>query len=103
MGARGHQCRRAFLSPAPLGESSAPGGCRGRMSASEAPCFTSWLDDFFTSYYRRRPVNATFVGIRDYDELLPDCSESGSAALASYAEALLARLWELPDEALTTA
>jgi hypothetical protein len=39
------------------------------------------LDDFFTHYYARRPVNATFTGVHAYDEELPDWSVDGLAAL----------------------
>ena len=39
------------------------------------------LDDFFTHYYARRPVNATFTGIHAYDADLPDWSQDGLAAL----------------------
>lgn len=39
------------------------------------------LDDFFTHYYARRPVNATFTGVHAYDEELPDWSLDGLAAL----------------------
>ena len=43
-----------------------------------------WLDAFFEHYYRRRPVNATFIGMHGYDGMLPDY---GPAALdASLAE-----------------
>ena len=31
----------------------------GRRSVA----FDAWMDDFFASYYARRPVNATFVGV----------------------------------------
>jgi len=34
-----------------------------------------WLDDFFRSYYKFRPVNATFVGMHKYDNLLPSFTE----------------------------
>jgi uncharacterized protein (DUF885 family) len=37
----------------------------------------SALDDFFDSYYRLRPVNATFTGVHEYDERLPDWSPDG--------------------------
>ena len=30
------------------------------------------LDAFFSAYYRRRPVNATFTGVHDFDDRLPD-------------------------------
>jgi hypothetical protein len=38
------------------------------------------IDDFFTHYYRRRPVNATFTGVHAYDDRLPDWSPDGLAA-----------------------
>jgi len=40
----------------------------------------SGLDSFFDSYYRLRPVNATFTGIHHYDGRLPDWSPDGLAA-----------------------
>ncbi len=46
-------------------------------SATDTPEFDRWLDDFFASYYRHRPVNATFIGVHDYDANLPDYSETG--------------------------
>lgn len=49
-----------------------------------------WLDRFFAAYYRRRPVDATFIGVHDYDDRLPDHSPQGSAALVAEMEALLA-------------
>src|SRR5215471_630598 len=71
------------------------------MSATSSPGFSAWLDDFFASYYKRRPVNATFIGIHTYDDELPDLSEAGVAATLGDAEGLLARLHALPDEPLT--
>lgn len=38
-----------------------------------------WLDRFFESYYRNRPVNATFIGVHEYDDRLPDYSPNGVA------------------------
>lgn len=35
------------------------------------------LDAFFSLYYRHRPVNATFIGMHDLDDRLPDYSEAG--------------------------
>jgi hypothetical protein len=40
------------------------------------------LDGFFESYYRLRPVNATFTGIHDHDHRLPDWSPEGLEAAA---------------------
>ena len=37
------------------------------------------IDDFFTHYYARRPVNATFTGVHTYDDRLPDWSPAGLA------------------------
>src|SRR5215470_16653435 len=73
------------------------------MSAASAPMFTAWLDDFFASYYRRRPVNATFIGVHDYDDLLPDVSESGVAETLGDTEWLLRRVLDLPQEPLDEA
>ena len=39
------------------------------------------IDDFFTHYYARRPVNATFTGVHAYDDALPDWSLDGLDAL----------------------
>jgi len=39
------------------------------------------IDDFFTHYYARRPVNATFTGVHAYDDRLPDWSPDGLAAM----------------------
>jgi hypothetical protein len=68
-----------------------------------APAFTAWLDDFFAAYYRRRPVNATFIGVHDHDDRLPDYSEAGIAEMLAEGEALLTRLKELPAEPLSRA
>ncbi len=68
---------------------------------SQAPHFTRWLDSFFESYYRNRPVNATFIGIHTYDDRLPDFSENGSGDTLAEMEALLAELDSLPEEKLT--
>jgi uncharacterized protein DUF885 len=38
------------------------------------------LDRFFDSYYRLRPVNATFTGVHHFDDRLPDWSPDGLAA-----------------------
>jgi uncharacterized protein (DUF885 family) len=67
------------------------------------PAFAAWLDDFFEAYYRRRPVNATFVGVHAYDDRLPDVSAAGFADSAVEAAGLLARLRALPSEQLTSA
>jgi uncharacterized protein (DUF885 family) len=70
---------------------------------TSAPAFNSWLDDFFASYYRHRPVNATFIGVHMHDERLPDFSEHGIGDALADAESLLARLRALSDEPLSEA
>src|SRR5205823_11893457 len=38
------------------------------------------LERFFESYYRLRPVNATFTGVHQHDHRLPDWSPDGLAS-----------------------
>ncbi|MCI0475799.1 MAG: DUF885 domain-containing protein, partial [Anaerolineales bacterium] len=68
-----------------------------------APLFSVWLDDFFAAYYRRRPVNATFIGVHDYDHLLPDFSENAAGDTFAEMQSLLVRLETLPLESLSSA
>ena len=72
------------------------------MTTNTAPHFTTWLDDFFASYYRNRPVNATFIGRHEYDRFLPDFSPEGVQRAVGEMETLLSRLAALPREPLTT-
>ena len=65
--------------------------------------FSLWLDRFLTSYYRHRPVNATFIGVHDYDHLLPDLSLEGVEACVSDMTRLRQDLAALPSEPLTEA
>ena len=60
------------------------------------------LDDFFTHYYSRRPVNATFTGVHAYDDCLPDWSPDGLAAMDDEMRSLgeaLAREYPAPPSA----
>lgn len=66
-----------------------------------APAFAAWLDDFFAAYYRRRPVNATFIGVHDHDGALPDFSERGTGDTVGEIEDLRRRLRALPTEPLS--
>jgi hypothetical protein len=50
------------------------------------------LDAFFESYYRLRPVNATFTGVHRHDDRLPDWSPDGLAASLDEMRALRASL-----------
>jgi hypothetical protein len=68
-----------------------------------SPAFTAWLDDFLASYYRRRPVSATFIGRHEYDHLLPDLSLEGAEQIRQAMSGMLDRLRRLPAEPLSTA
>jgi len=60
------------------------------------------IDDFFTHYYARRPVNATFTGVHAYDDRLPDWSPDGLAAMDDEMQSLgdgLAREYPAPESA----
>ena len=70
---------------------------------TRAPQFNAWLDEFFAAYYSRHPVNATFIGVHDYDDRLPDLSEHGAGDTLAEMETLLKRLRALPLEPLTAA
>jgi hypothetical protein len=50
------------------------------------------LDGFFESYYRLRPVNATFTGIHEHDHRLPDWSPDGLAGAFDEMRALRAAI-----------
>ena len=54
------------------------------------------LDAFFESYYRLRPVNATFTGVHAHDDRLPDWSPDGLAAAAGEMRSLRASLGDVP-------
>jgi len=54
--------------------------------------FDDWLDDFFASYYRRRPVCATFVGVHDHDDELPAYSPDARDRKREELDDLLDRL-----------
>lgn len=57
-----------------------------------SPSTREWLDAFFAAYYRHRPVSATFIGVHEHDQRLPDYSESGVAAQLAETRALLDQL-----------
>ena len=63
--------------------------------------FSNWLDDFFTSYYYHRPVNATFIGVHDQDHRLPDFSEKGAGDTLADMQGLLDRLKGIPRDLLS--
>jgi len=67
------------------------------------PDFDCWLDSFFDSYYRHRPVNATFIGMHGYDSRLPDYSEAGIADNLTDMQSLLQGAKNLAHEPLSFA
>ena len=53
--------------------------------------FDNWLAAFFQSYYSFSPVNATFIGVHEFDHELPDFSPNRLADRLSEIDALLER------------
>jgi hypothetical protein len=53
------------------------------------PPAQDWMDRFFSSYYEKRPVNATFIGLHDWDHKLPDFSEDGAGDTLAEMDGLL--------------
>lgn len=68
---------------------------------TRAPALAALLDEFFASYCRRRPVSATFIGVHDYDDRLPDYSARGVAEIVAEMEGIRTRLRGLPPEPLS--
>jgi hypothetical protein len=64
--------------------------------------FQAWLARFFDSYYRHRPVNATFIGEHRFDPLLPDFSAAGVQAALADAAALLRDAEAFDEASLST-
>lgn len=62
--------------------------------------FSAWLDDFLAAFYQHYPVHATFIGVHDYDNRLPDFSEAGAGDTLAVMETLQQRLRQLPPEPL---
>src|SRR5690606_26164239 len=63
----------------------------------------AWLDRFFKAYYRLHPVNATFIGVHEYDDRLPDYSRNGVTDAVAACWKLLDDLGALGGEAATPA
>jgi uncharacterized protein (DUF885 family) len=65
--------------------------------------FDAWLDGFFEFYFRRHPVDATFIGEHRYDHLLPDFSPEGNRRAEQEMAGLLEDLAGVPREVLSEA
>src|SRR3954470_14572131 len=72
-------------------------------SAAPADDFRKLLDDHYAWLLRENPVQATALGIRDYDFQLDDPSLAAQDRRAGEAKALLARLNAIPEDALSPA
>ncbi len=71
--------------------------------ASSSPAFDRWLDGFLTWYYRTHPVDATFIGVHEYDQFLPDWSVQGLEDAGLEMQSLRDELSRLPKESLSEA
>jgi hypothetical protein len=58
---------------------------------------TSRIERFVSMYYRLHPVNATFTGVHDYDDLLPDWSPAGLESATAEMKANHAALLAIAD------
>jgi hypothetical protein len=72
-------------------------------SIVSAPAFDAWLDEFFAAYYRQNPVSATFIGVHEFDDRLPDLTPRSREQRRVETESLLRRLRSLPEEPLSAA
>lgn len=75
----------------------------GRPSSPVEAVFDRWLDRFFAHYYATRPVNATFIGVHDYDATLPDFSSSGLSRQLANMRDLRAELAKIAVDRLDVA
>jgi uncharacterized protein (DUF885 family) len=64
--------------------------------ATNEAAANAWLDDFFAVLFARLPVNATFTGIHQHDDRLPDLSDAGVRAWNADIARLLATAPALP-------
>lgn len=65
---------------------------RAAVGRDSPPAVSAALDHFFDHYYRRRPVNATFTGMHEYDAQQPDWSRDSLTALDDEMRGLHAEL-----------
>ena len=65
-----------------------------------AGAFDAWLDRFLEHLFARRPVDATFAGVNQYNHLLPDVSREGLSATLAEIRSLLSDLAKVDPMAL---
>ena len=78
------------------------GDAAARVAAAGRP--RAALDRFFDTFYRQRPVAATFTGLHEHDGVLPDWSADGLARAADEMRALRRELdaaGRVPDAEVT--
>lgn len=63
--------------------------------------FDRWLDRFFDDELKRRPIDATFLGVHDYDHALPDYSLEADTDLLTASRDLIDQLDAIPFDGLT--
>jgi len=63
--------------------------------------FDRWFDRFFDDELKRRPVDATFLGVHDHDHALPDYSLDADTDLLATSRELIAPLDAIPFDGLT--
>ncbi len=63
--------------------------------------FDRWFDRFFDDELKRRPVDATFLGVHDHDHALPDYSLDADTDLLATSRDLIAQLDAIPFDGLT--
>src|SRR5690348_9258325 len=80
------------------------------LLATAAPAFATPEQDFhklladhWAWYLRTHPVEATALGVRDYDNLIQDISLEEADREAQQAQAFLDRLKAIPDAGLSPA
>jgi hypothetical protein len=71
--------------------------------AANRRAFDAWRDRFFAHYYAARPVNATFIGVHDHDDALPDFSPSALASHTAQMRELREELALIPQDGLDAA
>lgn len=67
---------------------------------SQGSNFDAWMDEFFQHLFSRRPTDATFAGLHEYNGLLPDISKEGQETTLREIRHLLKELEKLDDAGL---
>jgi len=71
------------------------------VASGSGAAFDRWFDRFFGDDLKRRPVDATFLGVHDHDHALPDYSLEADTDLLATSRDLIAQLDAIPFDGLT--